>query len=483
MADDLKNKTVKGVSWSFVEQILTRGVNFVIGIILARLLSPTDYGLIGMISVFIAVSQIFIDGGLSTALIRQKQPSEKDCATVFYINLVLSVLFYFILYFAAAPIADFYDQPILKPFLRVISLTLIISSFGSVQNTLLTIRVDFKTKTLISIATAIISGIAGIYYAYKGYGVWALAAQSIAATIVCTLLLIILVRWLPRARFSKESFRRLFSFSSKLLVSNLIRALFENAYNIVIGKKFSAASLGQYSRASQFPGVANATLTSALNRVAFPILSQIQDDDERLISVYEKYVQLFCFVIFPILLWLCGCARPFILVLLTDKWLECVPLMQILCFSLLTYGVTNINLNLFYVKGRSDLALRLEIIKKAIAIVILFGSMFFGLIAMCLGQVVFSFIDFALNTFYTKKILHYGLWPQLRSMAPYFACALAIMLEGLLFSHFIQPAWLSLLVSTIICPATYWFLAKAIDLYAYRELKSLLPQMFYKKAV
>lgn len=481
MADDLKNKTVKGVSWSFVEQVLTRGANFIIGIILARLLTPTDYGITGMIGVFIAVSQLFIDGGLSSALIRSKSPSDKDFSTVFIVNLVLSVLFYFILFFSATPIADFYEQPILKPFLRVVSLSLIISSLGSVQNTLLTIRVDFKTKSYISIITAIVSGAIGIVCAYRGLGAWSLAAQSLSATVICTLLLIVLVRWIPKMGFSKESFKQLFSFSSKLLASNIIRVLYDNAYYIVIGKKFSAASLGQYSRAGQFPTVANATVANALNRVAFPVLSQIQDDDKRLIHVYEKYIQLSCFILFPILLWMCGCAKPFILILLTEKWIDCIPLMQILCISLLLNSVTSLNLDLLYVKGRSDLALRLEIIKKIIAITILFTSMFFGLKAMCLGQVVYSFIDFSLNTFYTKKILNYGLWPQLRAMMPYLFCALAVLAEGLLFSHLFSNAWYSLLMSVIVCPLTYWLLAKLTHLYAYQEAKGLFLQKVLKR--
>ena len=474
MADDLKKKAVSGVSWSFVEQILTRGVNFVIGIILARLLNPTDYGLVGMISVFIAVSQIFIDGGLSSALIRTKEPSEKDYSTVFIINFVLSLLFYFILFFSAGPIATFYSQPILKPFLRVLSLTLIISAFGSIQNTLLTIHVDFKTKSYISVATAIISGAIGIWCAYKGYGVWALAAQSLSATIVCTFLLIMLVKWRPRAGFSKESFNRLFSFSSKLLGTNLIRTIYDNAYNIVIGKKFTAASLGYYGRAGQFPIVANATISSALSRTAFPILSQVQDNDQRLISAYEKFIQLFAFLSFPILLWLCACAKPFVLFLLTEKWAECVPLMQILCISLLTNGITNINLNLFFVKGRSDIVLRLEVIKKTVAVIILFGSMFFGLKAMCYGQVLFSFIEFGLNALYTKRILNYGLWPQIKVMVPCFLCSMIVLVEGLLISHLIETPWVSLTVSIVICPTTYLLMSKALRLFAYQEASELI---------
>lgn len=476
MADSLKQKSIKGVSWSLVEQILTRGINFVIGIILARLLSPTDYGLVGMLAVFIAISQIFIDGGLSSALIRQKNPDEKDYSTVYIINLGLSIFFFFLLFFTAPLIADFYKQPPLKPLLRVIASTLVISSLASVHNTLLTIRVDFKTKSWISIITALVSGAIGIWCAYRGMGVWALAAQSVAATVCCTLLLIVLVRWIPRTGFSKESFKRLFSYSSKLLGSNIIRVIYDNAYPVVIGKRFSAAALGYYSRAGQFPGVVNSTISHALGQVTFPILSQIQDDDERLLSVYDKYIKLSSFVIFPVLLGLGGCAKPFILFLLTDKWAECIPLMQVLCFGLLTNTATNINMNLLYVKGRSDLVLRLEIIKKTLAFAILFASMPFGLMAMCIGQVLYSFIDFYLNTICTKKILGFGIRPQLNAMAPYLLCSLCVMGEALLVSSLVSISWLALLISIIVCPITYWLITGAFKLYARQEASNYISQ-------
>ena len=313
---------------------------------------------------------MFIDGGLTSALIRTKNPSDKDFSTVYIINLTLSVVFYFLLFFCAPVVADFYDQPLLKPLMRVVSLILIIGSVASVHGTLLTIRVDFKTKSYISIISAVVSGTVGIVCAYKGMGVWALVAQSIASASAITLLTLLFVRWMPRLVFSKESFKRLFSYSSKLLAASCISTIYDNAYPLVIGKKFTAADVGQYTRAGQFPGIANDTIVGALNRVAFPILSQVQDDNERLLRVYEKYIQLACFVIFPVLMILCGCARPLVAFLLTDKWLACVPLMQIICFSKLLNGVTVINLNLLYVKGRSDLVLRLEFIKKSIAFLI-----------------------------------------------------------------------------------------------------------------
>lgn len=474
MADSLKQKTIKGVSWSFVEQILTRGVNFVIGIILARLLSPTDYGLVGMLGIFIAISQLFIDGGLANALIRQKEPSERDYSTVFIINFVLSVFFYFLLYFCAPVIADFYEQPLLKPLLRTISLVLIISALSSVQNTILTIRVDFKKKTIISIATSLISGAAGILCAYKGFGVWALVTQTLTAALTATLVTWVLVRWMPRLVFSGESFKRLFSFSSKLLASSMINTIYNNAYPLVIGKRFSAGDVGLFTRAGQFPNVLNDTLIGSFNRVAFPVLSRIQDDDQRLIGIYEKYIQFFCFITFPCLMVLCGCSRPVVSFLLTDKWLDCVPFMQLMCFSLLPIGIVRINLNLLYVKGRSDLVLRMEIIKKLIMFGVLFISMFFGLTAMCLGLILNSLIDMYFSSFYTKRILGYTLLQQLKSVFPYLLLSLLVLAESLLCSRFIPNNLLAILASLAAGFILYLFVAKVTGLYAYTEAMGLL---------
>lgn len=474
MAETLKQKTIKGASWSFVEQILTRGVNFVIGIILARLLSPTDYGLVGMMGVFIAISQIFVDGGLANALIQTKNPTDKDFSTVFIVNMTLSFVFYCILYFTAPLVANFYEQPLLKPLMRVVALILIIVSLSSIHGTLLSIRVDFKTKSIISIASSLLSGGIGIYCAYKGLGAWALVAQSVASATIITLLTLAFVHWMPKLVFSKESFKRLFSYSSKLLAASVINVAYDNAYPMVIGKRFTAADVGQYTRAGQFPLVANNTITGALNRVAFPVLSQIQDDNERLLNVYEKYIQLSSFLIFPVLLWLCGCARPLVSFLLTDKWLDCVPLMQILCFSLLTNGITLINLNLLYVKGRSDLVLRLEIIKKTIAFIILFVSMLFSLKVMCYGQVLYSIIALCLNTIYTKKILGYGLFRQLKVIYPYFLLALVVLAVSLLISNFVSHRVLALVLSFGAGAVVYFLLNKIFRLYAYQEARELV---------
>ena len=469
MADDLKNKTVKGVSWSFVEQVLTRGVNFVIGIILARLLSPTDYGLVGMFGIFIAISQIFVDGGLTNALIREKDASDADYSTVYLVNLTLSAFFYVLLFFLAPLVSAFYDQPLLKPLMRVIALILIISSLSSVQGTILTKRVDFRTKSIISILSSVLSGAAGIICALKGLGSWALVAQSLTSAVVVTVVTLFFVRWIPRLVLSKDSFRRLFSYSSKLLAASLINAVYSNIYPMVIGKRFSASDVGMFTRAGQFPNVANETLISTFNRVAYPILSQIQDDDKRLYNVYDRYIQVFCFIAFPVLLVLCGCSRPVVSLLLTDKWLDCVPMMRIICFSLLPIGMIRINTNILYVKGRSDLALRMEIIKKCIMFAVMFISMFFGLMVMCYGLILNTLIDLYFSSFYTKKILGFPLTRQLKNVFPYFAISLLTFGEALLCTHFISNNLLSILASLLVSTVSYFFLSRALKLYAYTE--------------
>ena len=479
MPESLKNKTVKGVSWSFAEQLLTRGSNFVIGIIIARILSPTDYGLVGMLGIFLGISQLFIDGGLTSALIRSKNPSEKDYSTVYMINIVVSIFFYFLLFFCAPAIANYFNQPLLESMTRVIALILVISSVASVQGTYLTIKVDFKTKTRISIISSLISGLTGVILAYRGFGVWALVAQNVMSATAISVVTLLYVRWIPRVIFSVDSFRRLFSYSSKLLVSSCISVIYNNSYSLVIGKRFSPTDVGLYSRAGQFPGMADSTITSALNKVAFPVLSQVQEDDNRLLWIYEKYIQLSSFLLFPVMMGLCGCARPLVSILLKEQWLACVPFMQILCFGKMTNGITTINLNLLYVKGRSDLVLRLEIIKKIIAFSILFVTVFFGLKIMCLGQMAYGFIALYLNCHYTKKILGYSFGRQMVTVAPYFGLSIIVLGISLLSTSLIYNGYISIMVSLTVCLAVYLVMARWLKLYAYREIVTIVQDRLH----
>ena len=480
MADNLKQKTITGVTWSFVEQFLSKGINFVIGIILARILTPADYGLVGMLGIFLGLSSVFIDGGLASALVQCQNRTEKDYSTVFFINLAMSVTFYVILFFCAPLIARFYDQPLLSKITRILSLSLIIGAFASVQGTMLTIKVDFKTITYISILKSILTGAITITCAYLGMGVWALVVQGITTALLSAIITTAFVRWFPRTGFSKESFHKLFSYGSKLLLARIISNVYDNIYALVIGKRMSPAVVGQYSKAKQYPSWGCGLIIGMINRVAFPILSRIQDDNERLLRVYEKYIKISCFLIFPVAMGICGCARPLVLLLLTEKWKECIPLMQILCFSSMLVGITTINLNLLYVKGRSDLVLRLEIIKKIIAFSIVSITAFFNVTIMCVGQVVYSIIAVILNTTYTKKLLNYGFRKQLVTILPYYLISAVILAEALTICHFILNDGIALALSVVICSATYIALHALIKSYAFTEAREFFHDIIHR---
>lgn len=471
--DNLKSKTIHSVFWSAVERYSVQGVQFILGLIMARLLTPHDYGLIAMLAIFMSISQIFIDGGFSTALIQRKERTKDDYSTAFYINLSMSILFYGILFVSAPWIADFYDQPLLIPITRVYSLNLIINSFVSIQKTKLTISLDFKTQSKISFLVALLSGAIGVSCAFNGLGVWALVVQMLASAVLNVAITSYFVRWFPHFSFSKKSFHSLFAFGSKLLVAQLISTIYSNIYTLIVGKKFSSDSLGYYSRADQFCGYANSNITGVLSRVAFPVLSQIHDD-ERLLRIYKKYIQTSALLVFPIMLGVGGVAKPLILLLLTAKWANTILLLQILCFAYLFDCIIIINLNLIYVKGRSDYVLRLEIVKKMIAFIILIISLFYNLVGICIGRVIYSFIALYLNTYYTKKLLNYGFAKQMKEIFPYLAFSIIIFIESFSISNLKISVLLSLILSLILCPLTYIVLCEVSRNKAYIVMKDLI---------
>ena len=335
----LKGKAVRGVVWNAINTYANQGLAFVLGIILARLLSPSDYGLVGMTSIFFAISNVFIDSGFGSALVQKKDRNEDDYCTVFYINLVVSLFSYFALFLIAPGVADFFQQPLLKDLMRVSALTLIINALVSTSRNKLYVAVDFKTTTKISLTSACISGGVALCCAYSGYGVWTLVIQSIVSAIVSAVLLFYYVRWIPRRKFSRTSFNRLFGYGSKILVASLITVIYDNIYNFIIGKKFSAASLGLYTKGYGFASFAGLTTISVLQSVAFPVFSEIQDDPLRLLKAYSRYIKMTAFVVFPLLMGLCGIAKPFVIFLITEKWADCIIILQILCFNFCGMGL------------------------------------------------------------------------------------------------------------------------------------------------
>lgn len=428
MPESLKKQTINGIIWSGIERFSVQGIQFLIMIIMARLLTPKDYGLVGMLTVFIAIAQTFIDSGFSQALIRKQNRTETDNSTVFYFNIGVGICIYILFYIIAPFISKFYDTPELTAIMRVISLGVIFNSLAVVQRALLTIKIDFKTQAKASLIAAILSGITGITMAYKGFGVWAIVTQQLINLGLNTLLLWILAKWRPKARFSMESFRELFAFGSKLLVSGILDTLYRNIYLIIIGKLFTASKLGYYTRAQQFSDFPSSNLTGILQRVTYPILCKIQDDKDKLAQAYRKFLRVSAFLIFPLMVGLSAVAEPFILLLLKEKWHFAATILQIICFAAMWYPVHAINLNLLQVEGRSDLFLKLEIIKKILGIIILCFSIPLGLIAMCYGQIASSLISLTINTYYTGKLIKVGFIRQMKDLTPTLILVLSMWL-------------------------------------------------------
>ena len=387
-------------------------------IIMARILTPADYGLVGMLTIFIAVSQSLIDSGFSQALIRKQDRQEVDNSTVFYFNIIVGVGLYLILFFSAPLIAKFYNEPLLSPITRVISLSVVFNSLAVVQRALLTARLDFKTQAVASCLGATISGVNGIWMAYSGFGVWSIVWQQVSNLAIVTILLWILSKWKPILAYSWKSFRELFGFGSKLLASGLLETLYRNIYLIVIGKIFNASDLGYYTRANQFASLPSSNVTGIIQRVTFPVLCSIQDDTAQLTDVYRRMLRMSAFIIFPPMLLMAAVAKPMIVTILTEKWLFSAVLLQICCMAMMWYPVHAINLDILQVKGRSDLFLKLEIIKKILGVAMLCITIPFGLIAMCWGMVINSIIALIINSHYTSRLINLGIITQLGDLMP-----------------------------------------------------------------
>lgn len=426
MPESLKKKTIKGVAWTSLNQVLNMGLGFVIGVILARLLSPSDYGLLAMIAVFNTIAFAFLDSGFGNALIRKPDLTEDDNTTAFFFNLVAGVVLFGIIWVIAPWVSAFYDKPILTSLLRAEGSLLIVSSFKIVQNTQLTRALNFKAKMIIRVVSNILGGASGIISAYCGLGVWALVVMHVADAIISLILLWIISPWRPRGRWNKQSFNYLWGYGSKLLASGLLDTIYGNIYPIVIGKFYSAADLGQYSRAQGYASMPSTSLTGVIQQVTFPVLSQIQDDDQRLGNNYRRMLRFTVFIVFPIMIGMAALAHPLVISLVTDKWAQCVPYLQIICFSSMWYPVHAINLNLLQVKGRSDLFLRLEIIKKALITVVVFVCVPFGIIGICCGSVFTSLACLAINTYYTGKLINVGFVRQMMDMTPTLLASLAM---------------------------------------------------------
>lgn len=418
----IKSLTINGLVWSFTELLSKQGLQLVIQIILARLLLPEHFGLIGMITILIAVSNSLVQSGMDQALIREKELNQKDYSTVFYFNFAISILIYIIVFLAAPAISLFFNEPQLVEIIRILMVIVIINALGVIQRVILIRNVDFKTQTKITIIASMISGLVAVTFAFNGLGVWSLVAQSIVMQLVQVALLYINNRWLPSFTFSFSSFKRFFNFGYKLLLSGLIDTTYKNIYFVIIGKLYPTALLGYYTNASKLRDVSSQSISQAIQKVTYPVLSSIKEDEKRLASNYKKIIKMAAYLNFPFMLGLAATAPNFIPLLLGDKWIPSVIYFQLLSLAGMLYPIHAINLNILKVKGRSDLFLKLEIIKKIILTLLIFLAVILnlGIEGLIGAAIANSYISLFINMHYSGREISYSYAKQLMDLLPIF---------------------------------------------------------------
>lgn len=470
----LKDKTLKGIKWSFIDNIAGSGITFLVGLILARILTPVEFGIIGIVTVFVAISNTIIDGGFSTALIRKLEVTDDDYNTVFYTNLLLSISIIIILVLCSDKIALFYNEPILVKIIPVMSLLLLINALTIVQRVKLTRKIDFKTQAIISLIASLGSGIIGISLALSGYHVWSLVWQQLSRQFINSFLLWISNKWYPKFKFSLSSFKELFGFGSKILGANLINTIYKNIFNIVIGKIYSVEQLGQYTRAEQFNQILTNNLTSVIQRVSFPVLSSLQDDKTKLKKTFRKFTIYSSLITFPLVLGLGAIAKPLITVLIGKKWLAAATYLQIMCVYGILYPLTNLNLNMLNVGGYSNLILKLEIIKKTLFIPVVIVGFYFDLTHMLWAAVIYYYVEFIFNSWYSEKLFNYGILKQAKDITP-------ILLISLLVSFFVWGISflqlnnaLILILQCIVGFLLYFFIFEKTSFPEYIQLKRIV---------
>jgi len=467
----LKAKTMLALSWGMLESLGVQGIRFCVGMLLARLLFPEHFGLIGMLWVFIAVAQSFTDSGYGLALIQKQDVTPADLSTIFYFNVAVGLLAMGAVYWVAPWIAAFFNQPMLTPLTRAMSLIIIINSFGIVHGNLLHKQLNFKTLTKVSLSEVILSGMIGVVMAVAGFGVWSLVAQQVSGAIFRNLLLWFMNSWRPARVFKLQSLKQMFGFGSRMLTSGLIDQIFSNIYLLVIGKLFSAADLGYFTRARSVVELPINLVPGLVARVTFPLFSKLQDDPVLLKRAMKKALTGLVLVTFPMMIGLAVIARPLILALLTEKWAECIPYLELLCFCGLLHPVSLINLNLLLALGRSKLYLRLEIITKILIVISAATTWPWGITGMIYGLILYSIISYYLNSYYTGRLIGYPIREQLRDAFPYVIISgvMGISIYALDLLPF-SDYWSMLLSKIVTGIAVYTVLCRLFRLEAFMEL-------------
>lgn len=474
------SKVAKGVVWSAIERFSTQGVAFFISIILARLIAPESYGLVVMMQVFMSLSQVFIDSGFSNALMQKKNRTEIDFHTVFLFNLIISCVLYVILFMAAPYIADFYEKPKLIILTRVIALNLIINSLSIVQRTRLTIALDFRTQSKASLLSVIISGLLGVYLAYNGYEVWALVFQTLSLSTLSSILLMYYSHWTPRFIFSRTSFTQLFNFGSKLLVGNLLTSIYLNIYNLTIGKFYNSASLAYYNKAfslSQFPSV---NIDGIIQRIVYPVLCELQDNRELLITQYYKFAHASNVLVFGLMTLLCVLAKPLIGVLLTEKWLPCAEYLSIYCVNFSIYCWLSQSGSLVLSIGQSGAMLKASIFKRIISFIILIIAIPLGIRNICIGVCLCTFIELLINIYCCQKYVGIKMTEHIRKMfMPVVNCIFTSLVVYVVLNLF-NNQYIQLFLGGFIGLFTYIFMIFFLNFEERHLIRNILNKIMHK---
>lgn len=478
--ESLKNKTIKGVGWSAADALLGQGVTFIVGLVLARLLSPDEYGLIGICLIFTTVLNGIVDSGFSNALIRKKEVTDEDYNTMFTTNMAISIVLYVLLFISAPLVSDFFHRIELTALVRVTGLILFLNALSITQVTILTKNIDFKTKTKASLVSAIISGVIGIAMAFMGYGVWSLVAQQLSKQLLYTLCLWVLNKWWPKFTFYNDSFKYMWGFGWKLLASGILNNVWNQLYQVVIGRCYTSSTLGHYTRANECASIFSSNLTTIIQRVTFPVLSELQDDKKKLLVSYRKLIKVSMFVTVICMFALGAMAEPMIYSLIGPQWHQAATFLPFICITMSLYPLHAINLNMLQVQGRSDLFLYLEIVKKIITLIPIFIGAFVGVYWMLCASIFTGFIAFLLNSWFTGKFLNYSSWQQLKDVLPSYLIALFIgfivyLLKFLPLSYnLIFP--LQILATIIVG----WIVNRIINLEEYCEIKNIVITVIKK---
>lgn len=471
-----QNKAIKGVIWSAIERFSVQGIQFILSIIIARLVMPSEYGLIAMLTIFLAIAQCFIDSGFGNALIQKQNRTETDYATVFYFNIAVALIFYFILYVSAPYIASFYKEPQLNAITKWVGLNIVLMSFSIVQRAKLTINLDFKTQAKASLSAVIISGAIAIYLAYHKYGVWALVSQSLINNFLNTLFLAIKTKWIPKLVFSKQSFKTLFSFGSKLMLSGLLHTIYLNLYSLVIGRFYSSSNVGFYNRSYTIAQYPSSNIVSVISRAIYPIQCSQQNDTEKLSSSFHKYLRMECYIIFPLMIGLAALSEPLINILLTEKWLPAAPLLAILSIAYMWDPVMALNNQILKVKGRSDYFLQAEIIKKIIAFAILFITLPLGVKALCLGVILYSIMDIIIIIFYVKKVIRTSYFKQIKELIPIFILSATMGIIVYFITLLFNNNFTALILGFFIGTVYYLIISKIFKLREFQIVLNLIKK-------